>query len=340
MKRAIIILLLLAAAVYGYYWHVHGINLLKTERDGDDLMTFALAENMVRRPGGYWMRAAPMPTPRGEVTAAALGEEIYVIGGRDGMARTVSTVEVFNARDGSWRAAAPLPEPEYCAASASYGGKIYVFGGLRGWAMSPSRNVFIFDPTAGSWRKGPDMQMALGASAIAVHEDTIHIFGGRGLSGTKSVHLAFDPLKEEWINQGVEEMVSVRDSAAAASLGRQVCVMGGRGGALTDNLATVECLHEDAGEWDAAQPLPSARSSFSAAVAGGMICSFGGETPTVTLDRVDCLDGKSGAWQKMTPMPTARHGFGLVEINGLIFAIGGGKRPGWSVTDLNQVFVP
>ncbi|MDQ3565373.1 MAG: kelch motif-containing protein [Pseudomonadota bacterium] len=43
-----------------------------------------------------WIQKAEMPTPRTEVTASVLNGKVYVIGGFDGFARTLATVEIYD----------------------------------------------------------------------------------------------------------------------------------------------------------------------------------------------------------------------------------------------------
>jgi Kelch motif len=44
----------------------------------------------------FWNNGAPMPTPRTEIAAALLGDNIYVIGGFDKSGRITDIVEFYN----------------------------------------------------------------------------------------------------------------------------------------------------------------------------------------------------------------------------------------------------
>src|SRR5215212_3033020 len=67
----------------------------------------------------FWTAGAPMPTPRTEVTAAVLKNDIYVIGGFDESSQVTDIVEVYNITNNTWTKAAPLPEPLHHTATAS-----------------------------------------------------------------------------------------------------------------------------------------------------------------------------------------------------------------------------
>ena len=57
----------------------------------------------------FWNNGAPMPTPRTEIAAALLGDNIYVIGGFDKPGRVTDIVEVYNLKNNSWTKVAPIP---------------------------------------------------------------------------------------------------------------------------------------------------------------------------------------------------------------------------------------
>ena len=68
-----------------------------------------------------------MPTPRTEVAAAVLAGKIYVIGGFDGLGRTVATVEVYDPASGLWAAGPDLPAPRHHIVAVTAGDALYAF---------------------------------------------------------------------------------------------------------------------------------------------------------------------------------------------------------------------
>ena len=60
-----------------------------------------------------WSEGSPMPTARSEITAANIGDDIYVIGGFDGSGDVSDVVEVYNIKNNSWKSTGPLPEKLY-----------------------------------------------------------------------------------------------------------------------------------------------------------------------------------------------------------------------------------
>jgi hypothetical protein len=73
----------------------------------------------------FWTKAAPMPTPRTEVSTTSLGDAIYVIGEFNAYGHTTDIVEIYSVKNNTWnRAAAPLPHPLHHIAATSFDGKV------------------------------------------------------------------------------------------------------------------------------------------------------------------------------------------------------------------------
>ena len=84
-----------------------------------------------------------MPTPRTEITATNIGNDIYVIGGFDKSGNVLDTVEVYNINNDSWKTVSPLPQPLHHTAASSSNGKIYVIGGYTNNNWLPSANYLF-----------------------------------------------------------------------------------------------------------------------------------------------------------------------------------------------------
>ena len=89
-----------------------------------------------------WTQKAEMPTPRTEVTASVLHGKVYVIGGFDGSARTLATVEVYDPATDSWHSGPDLPEARHHAAAVTLEDTFYVIGGFAGPGFEPSLPLY------------------------------------------------------------------------------------------------------------------------------------------------------------------------------------------------------
>jgi len=118
------------------------------------ILTLAAARGADAQSGGRWSVKTPMPTPRTEVAAAAVGAKIYVIGG---FGRGGDLVEEYDTAGGRWRRLANLPRALHHIGAAGVGGKIYVIGGYSSGASM--NTVYEYDPAANRWRAVPSMRV-------------------------------------------------------------------------------------------------------------------------------------------------------------------------------------
>src|ERR671916_2619072 len=161
----------------------------------------SLAQTVTVTTESFWTAAASMPTPRTEVTAAVLDNDIYVIGGFDESDQVTDIVEVYSIANNSWTKAAPLPEPLHHTAAASYNGKIYVVGGyISPW--SPSNKLFIYDPVQNKWQEGKPMPTARGALNVNFVNGTLFAIGGAFLMAPNSKQ-ANHPSYVDWANKTI-----------------------------------------------------------------------------------------------------------------------------------------
>lgn len=343
MRKLIIFLLLVAAGVWLYYWYARGEILLFEKDRNAGVPPFSISERIPEKDDltvgqDRWRTAAPMPTPRIWLAAATLNSRIYTVGGMDAFGRTLDTVEVYDPFKDSWRPAAPLPKPLHHVGTAVIDDKLYVVGGLTGLSGRPVDTLYRFDPETSTWTSLQAMPKSLGAAGVIAYEGKLHLFGGRSSFGPLSIHLIYDPETDRW--DSAEEMNTVRDSVVVAALDDELLVIGGRSGSAAAALGLVERWHVGNALWGDQTNISTRRSDFAAETVDGRIYLFGGEAATVVFSEIVVYDPATGKWLTLGNMPTPRHGFGSAVFNDMVFLIGGGHRPGWSVSDLNQVYIP
>jgi N-acetylneuraminic acid mutarotase len=317
------------------------------------ITVFALPIFMVQRTTtatatteSFWTSGAPMPTPRTEVTAAVLEDEIYVMGGFDEFGQVTDIVEVYNIANNTWsRAAAPLPEPLHHTAAASYNGKIYVVGGYTA-PWSPTNRVFIYDPIQNNWHEGNPMPTPRGALNVNFVNATLYAIGGssdRPLGSNE----AYDPSSDTWTSKVL--MPTARHHAGSAVVDGKIFVIGGRISDSLENISINEAYDPEQDRWITnLEAMPSQRSGIAAAAAAvsfvnsssNNIYVFGGEEPSKTFNNNERYDAMTNQWTSEPPMPTARHGLAAVytEDDDKIYVIGGGPHPGLSVSSANEIF--
>ena len=98
-----------------------------------------------------WRSLAPMPTARGGLAAASLGDRVYVTGGEvlDASRVTFPQFEVYDPASGIWSVGPPLPTGRHGLAAAVRDGEVYVLAGGRLAGLDVSGLVEAFTPGPG-----------------------------------------------------------------------------------------------------------------------------------------------------------------------------------------------
>jgi N-acetylneuraminic acid mutarotase len=336
-KKLLLLALIGFGLVWTYYWYVRGVNLLLEEQFFDDRPAL-----VVRLPGRdkpvtepTWSIVTAMPTPRTAAAAAAIGNEIYVVGGQDGFMRSLATVEVFNTKTSEWRTSEPLPEAVHRAAVASADGQLYVFGGLKGVSSEPTKSAYAYNPADRTWRVVASLPRAFGGSTAVTVDGHIHLFGGESLAQTSAQHLAYDYRTNAW-SELEDLVVGGRDRSVAVKAGGKVYLLGGREGSTLYNTAEAWEWDINGDRWEDAPPMGSKRSSFAAGL-GDRLYAIGGALPTAVNPTVEAFDFQARSWTSIPPMPRPRFAMAFAQVGNHIYLFGGSARTGFSVSDFVDV---
>ena len=174
---------------------------------------------------GKWAMGTPMPTPRSEVVAAALGGLIYIVGGLTS-AGGLTTFEAYDPATDTWQGLAPIPEARHHTATAALGGRIYVTGGYGRQGFSRTLDsTWVFDPAAGAWSRGPAMPGVRAAHAMAALDGRLFVAGGIALD-PQSVW-SYDPTAGVW-DTGWAPLETLREHTSATVLDGKLYLLGGR----------------------------------------------------------------------------------------------------------------
>ena len=129
---------------------------------------------------GRWdATLAPIPTYREHLAATTVGDQAWVIGGRE--TRPLPTVEVYDPATDSWRMGPPLPAGRGGHTAATVDGTIHVTGGEDGELNRTWPTHFALDPGASTWIRLPDMPTSRhGLASGGINGQWIVVGGGRG----------------------------------------------------------------------------------------------------------------------------------------------------------------
>lgn len=123
-----------------------------------------------------WRTLKSKTTPVSSVSAAVIGGEIYVPGGKQADGSATSVLEVYDPQQDRWEEKAPLPIPVFGYALASFEGQMYLFGGTDGSRYLDT--VYIYDPQQDEWQPGSLIPTARAFAGAAEAGGKIYVIGG------------------------------------------------------------------------------------------------------------------------------------------------------------------
>lgn len=306
---------------------------------GQQQQAFAITSKSL----GYISDGTPISTYRTEITAATIGDNIYVIGGIDKPGNALDTVEVYNTKNDSWKKVSPLPQPLHHSAASSLNGKIYVIGGSSSSGVNwiPTNKLFIYDSIVDKWIEVKPMPTARGAATANFVNGILYVIGGYGSSQIVDVNEAYDPLLNEWISK--KPIPTPRHHASSAVVDNQLFVIGGTriGFYPIINTDITERYDPKEDKWITLKPMPSKRSGSSAVSINNTktIYVFGGVDFPTTYSDYEKYDIKSNKWEHERSIPIFSFILGAVSINdNRIYVIGGVPTSGLSITNINEIF--
>jgi len=281
-----------------------------------------------------WRPARPLPVARTEVTAAALGREIAVVGGAQANGRNTGRADAYSPSVNRWRRLPDLPVTVDHAMSVGSGGRLYVLGGYAPGSAALNA-AFVFQ--RGRWTALPPMPAPRAAAGAAIAGGKLYVVGGVEAPGRLARDaLALDLRTSRWTTvRGPRP----REHLGVAALGGLVYAVAGRTGGIDTNLDIVDSFDPRSGRWRALPRIPEKRGGTAAAAVAGRIVSVGGEQPGGTISSVFAYSPKTRRWSRLPRMRTSRHGLGLVGWRGRVYALGGGPQPGLTVSAANEVLL-
>jgi N-acetylneuraminic acid mutarotase len=294
-------------------------------------------------PHGHWETRASLSEPRQETGVAALGGEVYVVGGFTPSGLT-PRVEVYDPVSDAWRVVADFPDAEVHHANvAATGGRLFVAGYLRGGAFAAIGGTFAYDPADDAWTERAQMPVGTerGGSGVAVVQETIYVFGG--LQGLVSVDAAwaYDTAQDVWTP--IASLPERRDHLVGAAVDGKVYAIGGRTDGIEAHGPHVDVYDPETDTWSPGPPLPTSRGGMGAAVVAHWIFVVGGEgnvdDPTGVYAQLEVLDTMTGSWSSLPPMPSPRHGMGAAAIDGVVYVPGGADVQAFGAVSTHEAWV-
>ncbi|OQB23943.1 MAG: N-acetylneuraminate epimerase precursor [Firmicutes bacterium ADurb.Bin182] len=266
-----------------------------------------------------------MPEKKMSLSAVALDDCLYVLGGMIETGEIVSDFAKYDLLNNEWTQLEPMPVERAGAAVVHQNGRLYVFGGRSNSGLV--RQVDVYCIESGKWESAKDMPYEAWNLSAESCDGKIYLLGG--ISGTANERRAlnevyiFDPGDNSY-EQG-PPLPYCRHDAASAVLNRNIYLMGGKIQAGPDAQAVdlVSVLDVETMRWSELAPLPGRRVGMKGTAIGGKIYVAGGNSSGTLLKSVDCYDPDTDTWSVAAELSAARSGHAAASLNGMLYVAGG-----------------
>ena len=303
-------------------------------------------EPFVEEPIGEtrWLYNRAMPEGKAGLAVAAVGLDVYEIGGETD-AGVTNSVATYNTTDHVWTEKAAKPTAVSDTTAAVLFGEIYVPGG-RLADGSVTAVVEAYSPANNAWRPVAALPQPIVGGLALSDGSFLYLFGG--WDGTQYLDTAYvyDPAADRW--RPLESMTQPRAFAAGEYVTGQLYVVGGTDGS---ELAVCEFYDPIAQTWSDCPDMLLARAGAGAATLLNKLYILGGGldgSDQVTYSEV--YDPVSQTWQVVnTPILAGADSWtnlGVTSVETRIYALGGHRGSTLSADTLvyspfvYQTFIP
>jgi uncharacterized repeat protein (TIGR01451 family) len=262
-----------------------------------------------------WEYKSWMLTSRYRLAAAAVGCELYAIGGWDWTGASQLN-EMYDPVANYWMPKAPKPTGAANVGAAVLNGRIYVVGGLAN-NLIPLSPVEVYDPATDSWSSVAPLPVGLSGAAVAAARGKLYVFGGDNNSGAVDTTYEYDPATETWTPKAAMPG-GPRSYAAATVLNGRIYVAGG-----WPDLRTFEEYDPATDTWTTKAPLLIGRQSPGLVAIGDYIYAIGGGSEWSALGTVERYAPATDTWVLVSSLNKGRIGMGTAVVAGGIYAVGG-----------------
>ena len=272
-----------------------------------------------------WTRLPALPTPRGGLGAAIVGNRLVTLGG-ESPTGVYGTVEVLDLTTNTWTTLPAMKTPRHGMAVLAIGNTVYAIAGAGapGHTDSLTTNEAV-DMTsfanASAWRTLPSAPTARQQVGATVSDGVVWVFGGLTTNGGATTRVeGFDPTISTW-ESGPDLPFPLHHEMAVVYRGDMVVLGGWVPFGVPDALVSDHVWALRNGKWVALPPLHHARAAGAAAVVDGKIVVTGGQANHQLVAQTEVFDGTR--WTDVAPMPTLRDHLAGVSDGKFFYAVGG-----------------
>ena len=294
--------------------------------------------------GSRWFVGQPLPQERSNMALAAIGLDLYQIGGEVN-AGVVNLVDVFQTDSGEWRSASSKPTAIADADAAVLFGEIYVPGGRLADGR-PTSVVEAYSPANNAWRPVTPLPQPAAGALVLSDGNLLYFIGGWDGENYRADGYTYDPGTDSW--HSLPPMSQGRAHAAGGILRDRLYIVGGFDG--TEELDSCEYYDLVERMWFDCLDMLLPRAGAGAAVLGNKLLYVMGGGIDSEVPYAEVYDADLNEWQRIElPMlgnAPAWYHLGVTNVETRIYALGGRKQ-GEIISDsytylplIHQTFLP
>lgn len=270
-----------------------------------------------------WQAIAPMPTATYSHGSAALGGNVYLVGGAVGSG-ALDTARRFDPSTGTYSSLAALPASRRWLRLVVVNDTLYALGGSPDPVASG--RTWKYNVGSDTWTEVASMGTARSNFAGAATGGKIYVFGGDDNGWRISNAEVYDPVADTWSSIAGVPAPIYRTASSAIAYGGKVYIFGGNGGAgQTSGDYIDEVLQYDpvTDTYSVVSTIPTPVCNHTAALNGSKVYVCGGSTAGGTTNAVQVYDLDADTWSVESSMINKRGEFGGAICAGALYAFGG-----------------
>ena len=193
---------------------------------------------------------APMITPRRELGACLVDNELFALGGVYGLT-SLGSMERFNPVKNVWQEFPKMKHARRACAATALNRKLYAIGGYN--LARSMESVECFDLNKNKWEEVASMNNMRSGCCAAAAMGAVYVFGGgdncKVAEGTWAFATGekYDVEKNTWTY--IAEMTHPRRGGMAATVGNKIYLRGGKNNRNEDVLK-MECYDPQTNLWE------------------------------------------------------------------------------------------
>jgi len=260
-----------------------------------------------------WIRVEEVDPsgPRAYHGTIAIGMEIFIIGGFDGV-DYFNSCRAFNALDKQWREISPMHTRRcYVSVALLQNNFIYALGGYDGHHRQNSCECY--NKQLNQWTPIAPMNCQRSDASATALDNSVYVVGG--FNGTEVLSTAeiYCVENNQWTT--LPSMRNRRSGVSCIAYHNCVYVIGGFNG--ISRMCSGEKYNPRTNAWTNVPDMYNPRSNFAMEVIDDMIFCIGGFNGVTTIYHVECFDEKTNEWYEATDMNIYRSALSACVLFGL-----------------------